>query len=80
MVYLTLLLDSLPGKLNDLMHTPAMSMLDIMDGDGHINIDRLHDAAYAAMKDNVDVSIPVAGRFVFSRNDVDKLCDMIRRA
>lgn len=80
MVYLALLMDNLPNKMVDIMRSPAMSVLGIMDEQSMIDIDRLHDAACNSMRDNLDVSIPVIGRFVFSRSDVDRLCDMIRRA
>ena len=80
MVYLSLLMDNFSNKMVDLMHSPAISMLGILDDENHINIDRLHDAAYSSMRDNLDVNIPIVGRFIFSRNDIDKLCDMIRRA
>lgn len=80
MVYMALLMDNFANKMVDVMHTPAIALLGIMDDENHINIDRLHDAAYASMHDNLDVTIPVVGRFIFSRADIDKLCDMIRRA
>lgn len=80
MVYMALAMENLPNRLVDVLRSPALSVLGIMDADSRIDIDRLHDAAYEAMHDTLDISIPVVGRFIFSRSDIDKLCDMIRRA
>lgn len=73
MVYLALLMDDFQNKFVEIMQNPALSALKIMDETGHVNIDKLHEAALSAMRDNVDVTIPIIGRFIFSRNDVDSL-------
>ena len=77
---MALLMDNFANKAVAFMRSPAMSALEIIDDAGNIDIDRLHAAAINAMHDNLDVSIPVVGRFIFSRSDVDKLCEMIRRS
>lgn len=79
-VYLALLMDNFSGKLMDALNRPAIAALGVMDESGRIDIEKVHNAAYSAMREDVDVSIPVVGRFVFSRADVDKLCEMIRRS
>lgn len=79
-VYMYLAIDNISNKMIEILHSPSMSMLGIMDDENNIDIERLHNAAYSSMRDNLDINIPVVGRFTFSRSDVDKLFDMIRRS
>lgn len=80
LVYMSLLMDNFNNTVVDLLKIPAVSVLGIVDADGRVDIDRLHNAAYQSMRDNVDITIPIVGRFIFSRSDVDKLCEMIKKA
>lgn len=80
MVYMALLMDGTSEKVTELLKNPAIAMLGIVDDSGLIDIDKIHDAAFNAMKDNLDIDFPLIGRFIFSRPDIDRLCDLIRRA
>ena len=80
MVYMALLMDGFSEKMAEVLKNPAINVLGLHDGKGMINLDKLHKAACDAMHDELVLDIPVAGRFVFSRPDVDRLCEMIRRA
>lgn len=80
MVYLALLADQFTNKATELLHTPGLSMLNLMDESGYVDIDRLRTAAYNAMKENLEIDIPIVGRFIFSHSDIDRLCDFIRRS
>lgn len=77
-----LLLSQLESHIDDYMSMPAIRALYLTDGQGNVDLDRVHDVAVKRFgpMDKLTVNLPVIGCFTFHRSDVDNLCDLIRRA
>lgn len=78
-VYLSLIELNAINSIKDALNSPAVKMLDIYDGQS-VNIDKLQAAMIKAIKDEkLPIDIPIIGTFSFTKADVDKLFDCIRR-
>lgn len=68
--------DKIPSIINELKSDKAVQMLDIIDADGNIEVDKLYNCAKTA--------IHKSGQFVlfgiiFNESDIDKLYSIIER-
>ena len=80
-VYVALMSQNSAGKVAEWLQNPAVSLLCLTDSNGNIDLDRLHAAAVQQMRgERVEIDIPVVGRFAFSTNDIDRICEEIRKA
>ena len=52
---------------------PAVAMLNVIDGNGMVDIDAIYSAAMPMFATPQKISIPVVGDFTFDQSDVEKL-------
>lgn len=79
-VYMELLLAQIEAQYKQYLDMPAIKMLNLADDNGNIDIGRLRDVAMTKMPDRIQLDVPFAGRFTFTRDDVDRLATMIQNA
>ena len=81
-VYIELLLQQIENQSGDFLEKPAIKILGLADENGNIDIEKLYGVAKNKFgsADRLEMDIPIAGRFVFNKSDVDNLFDMIRRS
>ena len=78
-VYLALMEPNAANSIKAALNTPAIKMLGISDGE-NVDTDKLYSAMIKSVKeDKLTVDIPLIGAFSFTKADVDKLFDCIRR-
>lgn len=79
-VYLALAAKNAQATIPAYLNSPAIKLLGVCDEHGNIDLDKIHAAAIQAFKDDkMTVEVPVIGAFTFTRDDVDRLCETIRR-
>lgn len=77
-VYMALAADALADKAVELVNNPAISMLGVIDGNS-VDLDKIRTAAADSLEnDRLQLDLPVAGRVVFHRSDIDKLYQYIK--
>lgn len=59
---------------------PAVSVLQIIDENNMIDIDRMYNAIAPNFIEKQKVKIPIVGEFTFDRNDLEKLYQLIRES
>lgn len=79
-IALALVMDGGKTQLLKLRENPAVQMMQIMDEQGNIDIDRLYSAARPKFENKLSVSVPFIGDLKFDQNDVDKLYKFIQEA
>lgn len=74
-VYVALIADRLPEIVQKCENYPSIKMLDVIDGKGNIDIDRIYRAIAPMMKDGEKllVSIPLIGDFRLDTADIEKI-------
>ena len=76
-----LVVKNLPGTLEQYAKHPFVIMLGVIDADGNIDIDALHDAVADYFKSEGEyVNVPMIGRMKFTKSDVESLYRYIKEA
>lgn len=71
--------DNLPSKLTELRNNPAVGALGFFDGQGNIDIDKLHRYfGEQASKGPISIPVPLLGPVTLDRSDVDRLAQYIK--
>lgn len=79
-IALALIMDGGRSKILALREHPAVKLMQIMDEQGNIDIDRLYSAARPKFENKLSVDVPLIGSLKFDQNDVDKLYKYIQEA
>ena len=79
-IALALIMDGGRSRILALREHPAVKLMQIMDEQGNIDLDRLYNAARPKFENRLSVSVPFIGELKFDQNDVDKLYKYIQEA
>ena len=79
-IALALIMDGGRSRSLALRDHPAVKLMQIMDEQGNIDLDRLYNAARPKFENKLSVSVPFIGELKFDQNDVDKLYKYIQEA
>ncbi len=79
-IMLALIMEGSREKVLALREHPAVKLMQIMDEQGNIDLDRLYNAARPKFENKLSVSVPFIGELKFDQNDVDKLYKYIQEA
>lgn len=79
-IMLALIMEGSREKILALREHPAVKLMQIMDEQGNIDLDRLYNAARPKFENKLSVSVPFIGELKFDQNDVDKLYKYIQEA
>lgn len=79
-IALALIIDGGRSRILALREHPAVKLMQIMDEQGNIDLDRLYNAARPKFENKLSVSVPFIGELKFDQNDVDKLYKYIQEA
>lgn len=79
-IALALIMDGGRSRILALREHPAVKLMQIMDEQGNIDLDRLYNAARPKFENKLSVSLPFIGELKFDQNDVDKLYKYIQEA
>lgn len=79
-IALALIMEGSREKLLALREHPAVKLMQIMDEQGNIDLDRLYNAARPKFENKLSVSVPFIGELKCDQNDVDKLYKYIQEA
>lgn len=79
-VMLALIMEGGKEKLLALRENPAVQMMQILDENGNIELDRLYSAARPRFENKLAVSVPLLGELRFDQGDVDKLYKYMQEA
>lgn len=79
-IMLVLIMEGSREKVLALRGHPAVKLMQIMDEQGNIDLDRLYNAARPKFENKLSVSVPFIGELKFDQNDVDKLYKYIQEA
>lgn len=79
-IALALIMDGGRSRILALREHPAMKLMQIMDEQGNIDLDRLYNAARPKFENKLSVSVPFIGELKFDQSDVDKLYKYIQEA
>lgn len=79
-IALALIMDGGRSRILALREHPAMKIMQIMDEQGNIDLDRLYNAARPKFENKLSVSVPFIGELKFDQSDVDKLYKYIQEA
>lgn len=79
-IYVALAAENAMQKAKTMAQHPAVAITGIMDENGKIDIDRLHDEAAKQMRngEKISMEIPMIGKFSFDKTDVDKVCQYMK--
>lgn len=77
-IALALIMDGGHSRILALREHPAVKLMQIMDEQGNIDLDRLYNAARPKFENKLSVSVPFIGELKFDQNDVDKLYKYIQ--
>ncbi len=76
-----LIIKNLPNTLQVYANHPFIAMLGVIDENGKIDIDALHDAVVDYFSENGDyVNIPLLGRVKITKEDIENLYKYIKEA
>ena len=79
-IMLALIMEGSREKVLAMREHPAVKLMQIMDEQGNIDLDRLYNAARPKFENKLSVSVPLIGELKFDQNDVDKLYKYIQEA
>lgn len=79
-IALALIMDGGRSRILALRDHPAVKLMQIMDEQGNIDLDRLYSAARPKFENKLSVDVPLIGSLKFDQNDVDKLYKYIQEA
>ena len=79
-IALALIMDGGRSRILALRDHPAVKLMQIMDEQGNIDLDRLYNAARPKFENRLSVPVPFIGELKFDQNDVDKLYKYIQEA
>lgn len=79
-IALALIMDGGRSRILALREHPAVKLMQIMDEQGNIDLDRLYNAARPKFENKLSVSVPFIGELKFDQNDVDRLYKYIQEA
>lgn len=79
-VYTALAANNVVGLMEKYRDHPAVSMLDVIDDDGNVDIDKLYQAVSPqfANGEKQTISIPLIGDMTVDRSDLEKLYRYIK--
>jgi hypothetical protein len=77
-IMLALIMEGSREKVLALREHPVVKLMQIMDEQGNIDLDRLYNAARPKFENKLSVSVPFIGELKFDQNDVDKLYKYIQ--
>ena len=69
----SLMLSAPDEKLLKLLHSPAISMMGIVDEQDNIDIDALYKAVVPQFESKQRLPLPLVGDFTFDRSDIETL-------
>nr|DAX82489.1 MAG TPA: hypothetical protein [Caudoviricetes sp.] len=75
---LALIMEGSREKVLALREHPVVKLMQIMDEQGNIDLDRLYNAARPKFENKLSMSLPFIGELKFDQNDVDKLYKYIQ--
>lgn len=80
-IYTALAADNLEATINKYKNTPAVAMLGIIDSNDNIDIDKVYRIAINQVPagERFVVPIPLIGDLTLTKNDIDKLYELINR-
>ncbi len=79
-IALALIMDGGRSRILALREHPAVKLMQLMDEQGNIDLDRLYNAARPKFENKLSVSVPFIGELKFDQNDIDKLYKYIQEA
>ena len=79
-IALALIMDGGRSRILALREHPAVKLMQILDEQGNIDLDRLYNAARPKFENKLSVSVPFIGELKFDQNDVDKLYRYMQEA
>lgn len=79
-IMLALIMEGSREKVLALREHPVVKLMQIMDEQGNIDLDRLYNAARPKFENKLSVSVPFIGELKFDQNDVDRLYKYIQEA
>ena len=79
-IMLALIMEGSREQVLAMREHPAVKLMQIMDEQGNIDLDRLYNAARPKFENKLSVSVPFIGELKFDQNDVDKLYRYIQEA
>ena len=79
-IMLALIMEGSREKVLALREHPVVKLMQTMDEQGNIDLDRLYNAARPKFENKLSVSVPFIGELKFDQNDVDKLYKYIQEA
>lgn len=79
-VYAALASKNIASTINKYKTNPAIAMLDAIDENDEVDIDRIYDAACQMFnnRDHYSIVIPLIGEWKIDRTDVEKLYKYIK--
>lgn len=77
-IALALIMDGGKEEILKLRDNPAVKMMNVMDEQGNIDVDRLYNAARPRFQNKLTVTIPFIGDLRFEQNDIDKLLNYLK--
>lgn len=74
-VYTALAANNLVGLMEKYREHPAVAVLDVIDADGNVDIDKLYQALDPMFStgERQSINIPMIGELIVDRNDLEKL-------
>lgn len=81
-IYTGMAMDKIHDKLMELKDHPAVAMIDLIDDNGNVAAEELHEHAMMVIGpgEKFSMDVPLIGTFTFDRNDVERLYQMILKA
>ena len=76
--YSALALENIGGRIVQIKAHPAVSVLQVIDENNNIDIDRLYKAMRANFSGKQKVSLPLIGDMYLDETDLDKLYSYMR--
>ena len=78
--YTALAAENVTGLVDRYKQHPAVAVLDVMDAEGNVDIDKLYQAVYPMFEsgERHTISIPMIGDLTVDRTDLEKLYRYIK--
>lgn len=81
-IYVALAANNLEARVYQHVNHPAVSMLDVIDANGNVDIDKVYQAAAPMFNggQKVPVQIPLIGEYNMDMTDLEKIYRYIKEA
>lgn len=81
-IYVALAANNLEARVYQYVNHPAVSMLDVIDANGNVDIDKVYQAAVPMFNagQRVPIQIPMIGEYMMDMTDVEKIYKYIKEA